>query len=151
MLRRLDRLLCVTQQPMSRSLTQPVALQCLDGRGRTVDLPAVLGYDPEDPWAVEVSFGRASGTVRWLVGRDLLLVGMTDPVGEGDVQLWPSIDEYGCAAVVVQLSSPNGRLVTQLPTRDLARFLDRTLALVPEGSESIDLELLVDSLTGSEG
>jgi hypothetical protein len=151
MLPRVARLLGVTQQPMSPCLTQRVALQCLDGRGRTVDLPAVLGYDPEDPWAIEMRFGRGSGTVRWLVGRDLLLEGLTDPVGEGDVQLWPSIDEHGCAAVIVELSSPNGRLVTQLPTRDLALFLDRTLALVPEGSEAIDLELLVESLTRSAG
>ena len=136
--------------PISRTVTQPVALQCLDARGRTVDLPAVLGYDPEDPWAVEVTFGPPSDTVRWLVGRDLLLQGMTEPAGEGDVELWPRIDEYGCAAVVIELRSPYGRLVTQLPTRDLGSFLTRTLAAVPKGTESIDLDLLVDSLTRSE-
>ncbi|WP_036508736.1 SsgA family sporulation/cell division regulator [Nocardioides sp. URHA0020] len=135
---------------MSSTLTQPVALQCLDSHGRSVDLAAVLGYDPADPWAVEVSFGQASGTVRWLIGRDLLLHGMTDPVGEGDVQLSPSIDEYGRAAVVLELRSPNGRLVTQLPTRELGAFLGRTLAVVPEGTESIDLDLMIEALSRSE-
>ena len=140
----------MTQQPTSRTLSQPVALQCLDARGRSIDLPAVLGYDPADPWAVEVTFGRSAETVRWLIGRDLMLAGMTDPVGEGDVQLSPSIDEYGRAAVVVELNSPNGRLVTQLATRDLGSFLARTLAMVPEGTESIDLDQMVKELTRSE-
>lgn len=137
-------------QPTSPALTQQVALQCLDARGRSVDLPAVLGYYPEDPWAVEVTFGKPGEAVRWLIGRDLLLQGMTDPAGEGDVQLWPSIDEYGRAAVVIELRSPHGRLVTQLPTRDLGSFLGRTLLLVPEGTERIDVDLMVDVLTRSE-
>jgi hypothetical protein len=145
------RLFGVTQQPISRTLSQPVALQCLDARGRSIDLPAVLGYDPADPWAVEVTFGGSADTVRWLIGRDLLLQGMTDPAGEGDVQLAPSIDECGRAAVVLELRSPHGHLVTQLPTRDLGSFLARTLALVPEGTESIDLDRLVDELARSEG
>ena len=137
-------------QPTSPALTQQVALQCLDARGRSVDLPAVLGYYPGDPWAVEVTFGKPGEAVRWLIGRDLLLQGMTDPAGEGDVQLWPSIDEYGRAAVVIELRSPHGRLVTQLPTRDLGSFLGRTLLLVPEGTERIDVDLMVDVLTRSE-
>jgi hypothetical protein len=141
----------VSQQPISRTLAQPVDLQCLDARGRSVDLPAVLGYDPADPWAVAVVFGKPSETVRWLIGRDLLLQGMTEPVGEGDVQLSPSIDEYGRACVVLELRSPHGRLVTQLSTRALGSFLGQTLALVPEGTESIDLDLLVEAVTRPEG
>ena len=140
----------MSHQPISRPLSQPVALQCLDARGRAVDLRAVLGYDPADPWAVQVSFGRPPETVRWLVGRDLLRQGMTEPVGEGDVQLSPSIDESGHATVVVELRSPHGRLVSQVATRDLDSFLARTFAVVPEGTEAIDLDRLVEELTGSQ-
>ncbi|MDF1605567.1 SsgA family sporulation/cell division regulator [Nocardioides sp. YIM 152315] len=140
----------MNQQSMPRRLSQDVTLQCLDARGRSIDLPALLAYDPTDPWAVEFTFGRPSGTVRWLIGRDLLLSGMTDPAGEGDVLAWPSIDEYGRAAVVLEFSSPHGRLVTQLSTRDLGSFLTRTLTVVPRGEERIDLDLLVESLTGSQ-
>ena len=135
---------------MPRRLSQQVTLQCLDARGRSIDLPALLAYDPADPWAIEFTFGQKSGPVRWLIGRDLLLVGLTDPAGEGDVMIWPSIDEYGRAAVVLELSSPNGRLVTQLPSRELGSFLARTLVVVPQGTEEIDLDLLVESLTGSQ-
>ncbi|MBB3044341.1 SsgA family sporulation/cell division regulator [Nocardioides sp. LMS-CY] len=140
----------MNQPPTSPRLSQAVALQCLDAYGRSVDLPALLAYEPTDPWAVEVTFGWPSGTVRWLIGRDLLLQGLTDPAGEGDVLVSPSIDDCGRAAVVLELSSPHGRLVTQLPTRELGTFLIRTLAVVPQGREEIDLDLLVETLTGSQ-
>ena len=96
----------MTQQPISPTLTQQVTLQCLDARGRSIDLPASLGYDPRDPWAVAITFGGPEEQVRWIVGRDLLLQGVTDPAGEGDILLWPSIDENGRAAVVMELRSP---------------------------------------------
>jgi hypothetical protein len=133
---------------MSRALSQELVLQCLDAYGRSLDLPASFGYDPSDPWAVWITFRGPRDEVRWAVGRDLLLQGMTDPAGEGDIQLWPSIDENGRAAVVMELCSPDGRLVTQLLTNELYRFLTRTLAAVPLGTESIDLDQMVAAITG---
>jgi sporulation and cell division protein SsgA len=142
----------VTQQPISRALTQELTLQVLDARGRTVDLRASFGYGAADPWAVWITFpgasARSTEPVRWAVGRDLLLQGLTDPAGEGDVQLFPSVDENGRAAVVIELRSPGGRFVGQMRTSDLYRFLSRTLALVPLGTETIDLDLLAEALTG---
>lgn len=132
--------------PSSPDVTQRVGLQCLDARGRSIDLPAALRYDPRDPWAVEIAFGRPGEEVRWLVGRDLLLEGRTDPTGEGDVQVSPSIDERGCAAVILELCSPSGRLIAQLSTRELTTFLDRTVAAVPPGTEQVDLDRLVAQL-----
>jgi hypothetical protein len=133
---------------MSQTLSQRLVLQCLDARGRNVDLPAVFAYDTSDPWAVTIIFGRSDDQVRWVIGRDLLRQGVTDPAGEGDVTLWPSIDECGRAAVVMELCSPGGRLVTQLHTSELSRFLDRTLAAVPAGTETVDLDQLVEARTG---
>ena len=148
----LARLLLVTQQPVSRTISADLVLQVLDAWGRTVDLPAELGYDPADPWAVWITFrgasGRSTEPVRWAMGRDLLMRGMTDPAGEGDVQLFPSVDENGRAAVVMELCSPDGRLVTQMRTSDLYGFLVKTLMAVPLGTESVDLDLLVESLIG---
>lgn len=146
------RLLVVTQQPISRTISADLVLQVLDAWGRTVDLPAEFGYDPADPWAVWITFrgasGRSTEPVRWAVGRDLLMSGMTDPAGEGDIQLFPSVDENGRAAVVMELCSPDGRLVTQLRTSDLNAFLVKTLMAVPLGTETVDLDLLVESLVG---
>ena len=56
--------------------------------------------------------------------------------------------ENGRAAVVMELCSPDGRLVTQLLTNELYRFLTRTLAVVPLGTESIDLDEMVAAITG---
>ncbi len=140
----------MNQQPIAPTLTQEVTLQRLDARGGSLDLPASLTYDPADPWAVAMTFRSRHEQVRWVVGRDLLLQGVTCPAGEGDVVLWPSIDENGRAAVVMELCSPGGRLQTRLRTHDLYRFLTRTLALVPLGTEWIDLEAMVGALTVSE-
>src|SRR4051812_12704877 len=136
----------VTQQPMSRALCQDIVLQCTAARGRTLDLPVSFGYDPHDPWAVSITFHGPRDSVRWAVGRDLLLQGLTDPAGEGDVQLWPSTDDAGRAAVVIEFSSPEGRLLAQVRTHELYRFLTRTLAVVPAGTEWMDLDLLVTEL-----
>lgn len=153
--RRALRLLVVTQQPISSAISAELVLQVLDAWGRTVDLPAEFGYDPADPWAVFITFGgasaRRSDPICWAVGRDLLLTGTTDPAGEGDVQLFPSVDENGRAAVVMEMCSPDGRLVTQLCTSELNAFLARTLALVPLGTETMDLDRLVEALAGGSG
>jgi hypothetical protein len=142
----------VNQQPLSPALSQGLRLQTLDAWGRTVDVPATFEYDAGDPWAVRVVFpggrGDAAAAVCWMVGRELLLQGLTEPAGEGDVRLFPSVDEDGRAAVVMELCSPDGRLVLQLPTLELHRFLSRTLTVVPRGAESIDLDRLVDALVG---
>jgi hypothetical protein len=138
----------VTQQPISRALSQELTLQVLDAWGRTVDLSASFEYDARDPWAVWIAFHGTGEDVRWAVGRDLLLQGLTEPAGEGDVQLFPSVDEDGRAAVVMELCSPDGRLVTQLRTSELYAFLSRTLAIVPLGAETVDLDLLVETLIG---
>jgi Streptomyces sporulation and cell division protein, SsgA len=149
------RLLPVTQQPISRTISADLVLQVLDAWGRTVDLPAEFGYDPADPWAVWITFrgasGRSTEPVRWAVGRDLLMRGVTDPAGEGDVLLFPSVDENGRAAVVMELCSPDGRLVTQLRTSELYGFLVKTLMAVPLGTETIDLDLMVEALVGQSG
>ncbi len=144
------RLLGVSQQPISRTHAQDLVLQVLDAWGRTVDLNAEFAYDAADPWAVIITFrgasGRSTEPVTWAVGRDLLLQGLTDPAGEGDVQLFPSVDEGGRAAVIMELRSPDGRLVTQMCSSELYRFLSRTLMIVPRGSESMDLDRLAEEL-----
>jgi Streptomyces sporulation and cell division protein, SsgA len=129
-------------------LSQDLTLQVLDAWGRTVELTVAFGYDAGDPWAVWITFGRTGEPVRWAVGRDLLLRGLTDPAGEGDIQLFPSVDENGRAAVVMEFCSPHGRLVTQMRTSELYGFLSRTLAVVPLGTERIDHDLLVATLVG---
>lgn len=142
----------MAQQPISRDVSQDLTLQCLDTRGRPVELVASFGYDPSDPYAVWLTFRAKSGDVRWAVSRALLLRGLADPAGEGDIRLWPSIDQDARAVVVMDFRSPGGRLVAQVNSQDLHAFLNRTQAAVPLGTERghLDLDELVCSLLDSE-
>ena len=100
-----------------------------------------------------VTFGVRPASIRWAICRTLLSRGLTDPAGDGDVQLWPSIDEDGRGVVMLEFRSPDGRLVAQASTRELYRFLTRTLAVVPSGTEAAHFdvdELIADLLRISE-
>lgn len=129
-------------------VTQPVMMECVDGAGQSMTLEAVLGYTAADPYAVTTTFRTAAGDVIWTFARELLVRGLTSPAGDGDVHVWPCLDASGNAVVIVELNSPDGELLVQIPTKDLYSFVNRTLAAVPVGSESdhMDLDLLIDRL-----
>ena len=83
-----------------------------------------------------IRFGTQETSMRWALSRELLASGLTDRAGDGDVQLWPGTDKDGHSVVVMEFRSPDGRLIAEAPTRDVYRFLTRSLAAVPAGSES---------------
>ena len=102
-------------------------------------------YDVSDPYAVHMAFHTGTGeVVEWTFARQLLTDGVTRPVGEGDVQVWPS--QSGSQQIVcLALSSPSGRALFEIPLASLVEFLTKTYAVVPTGSESnhvdVDAEL----------
>lgn len=143
----------MTQQPRARVLAQQIELRWVGRRGRYEPVRAGFAYDPWDPYAVWVSLPAGEVETRWAMCRSLLSRGLTDPVGEGDVQLWPSTDETGGGIVVMDLWSHAMHVVAEVPTRDLYRFLTRTLATVPFGTEHQHLDvdgLIADLLAGSD-
>ncbi|WP_104106693.1 SsgA family sporulation/cell division regulator [Nocardioides sp. 616] len=115
---------------------QDITMQCIDSLGRGHDLETVFSYQRSDPFAVTITFVTHEGDLPWTFSRDLLARGMTEPTGDGDVHVSPSIDQRGRAVVVVELSSPDGHLVTQAYIKDVRQFISRSFALVPEGEES---------------
>ena len=141
----------MTYQPISRTLSQELTLHCLDPWGRALSLATSFVYDARDPYAVKIVFPNPTGEVAWLICRATLLRGLTDPAGLGDVHVWPSIDQDGRAVVVLEFRSPDGHLVAQASTHEVYRFLTRTLAAVPAGTEGrhVDLDGLVTALLGS--
>lgn len=143
----------MTQQPMSRVLAQQIGLRAIGRRGRYEDVEAGFSYDPSDPYAVWVSLPADDVEIRWAMCRSLLSRGLTDPVGEGDVQLWPSTDETGSGIVVLDLWSHELHVVAEVPTRELYRFLTRTLAAVPFGTEHqhLDVDGLINDLLAGSG
>ena len=116
----------------------------------TTPLPvrAGLRYDVTDPYAVQVAFHTGSGgdsdTVEWTFARALLSEGVSAPVGDGDVQVWPS-SSSGSRVVCLSLSSPSGKALFEVPLAELVEFLGQTYEAVPSGSESdhvdVDAEL----------
>lgn len=140
----------MTQQPVPRAVSHELVLVCLDRAGQPLDLGASLDYSPSDPYAVWLTFHAPSGDVTWAMSRSLLSCALTRPAGEGDVRMWPSIDESARAVVVMEFRSPDGRLVAQAPTQKVHHFLTHTLALVPLGTESdyVDVDELIESILG---
>jgi sporulation and cell division protein SsgA len=119
-------------------------------------VPAALVYDSRDPFAVRVCFGDGGpddgdtspeaaydvfdevpdedSGVEWLLSRDLLRAGLTSPVGEGDVRLWPA--RGGLDVVFLQLRAPSGEALFELSGAVVGDFLRETELLVPSGAES---------------
>lgn len=138
----------MTQQQQPRVHAQELTLRCVDPLGVSREVLAQFAFDPSDPYAVWVILPWVDDTHRWAMCRSLLCRGLTDPVGEGDVQLWPSTDKTGSGVVVMDLWSAGVHVVAEVSTRDLYRFLTRTLAVVPFGSEHLhlDVDLMIGDL-----
>lgn len=104
---------------------------------------ASLRFDPEDPYAVHVLFHAESATgepVGWSFARELLVTGLDEPAGIGDVRVWPWNSTRG-DFVALALSSPDGNALFEVPRSVLVRFLRRTYIAVPRGRESEHLDV----------
>jgi hypothetical protein len=136
------------QHPSGRPVTvaAEVVVECIDDAGRTHPMSTVFGFDPGDPFAVTITFLAPTGDLPWTFGRDLLMAGLNSPTGVGDVRVWPSRDEFGTDVVMIEFSSPDGHLLTQVGAGEVAGFLAETIGAVPPGAETEHLDL--DDLVG---
>jgi hypothetical protein len=123
------------------ALTQPVTLELIDPTGAVTPIDAELHYDPRDPYAVTTVFMTGASQVRWTFGRDLLVEGLYEPSGDGDVHVWPCLDSDGHAVVIIELCSPDGEALVQAKTGDLSSFVDRMSKVVELGNESAHLNV----------
>jgi Streptomyces sporulation and cell division protein, SsgA len=123
--------------------SSPITLQLVGPQSWT-EVPALLCYDPTDPFAVRIAFGDVGDEndlvdvdeagIAWLVSRELLQSGLDRPSGEGDVRVWPA---HGATDVLfLHLRAPSGEALFELSRATVAAFLRQTEALVPSGSES---------------
>jgi hypothetical protein len=104
---------------------------------------ASLRYDPADPYAVHILFhADAAGgePVGWSFARELLVTGLDEPAGIGDVRVWPWATPRG-DFVALALSSPDGNALFEVPRGVLVRFLRRTCVAVPRGREAEQLDV----------
>jgi hypothetical protein len=104
---------------------------------------ASLRYDPDDPYAVHLVFHPASTggePVSWSFARELLVSGLDEPTGSGDVRVWPWVSLRG-DFVALALSSPDGNALFEVPRTIVVRFLRSTYVAVPHGRESDHLDV----------
>ncbi|MFD3520524.1 SsgA family sporulation/cell division regulator [Streptomyces sp. NPDC058653] len=103
---------------------------------RSIPVPARLTYRTDDPYAVHITFHISSDTpVNWTFARELLVEGVFRPCGHGDVRVWPTKVD-GRTVLCVALSSPDGDALLEAPSAAVSAWLERTLRLVPPGTEA---------------
>ncbi|MGW0082440.1 SsgA family sporulation/cell division regulator [Streptomyces sp. NPDC003393] len=108
---------------------------------RGIPVPARLGYRTDDPYAVHLDFHVDSAhPVHRTFARELLMEGVFPPCGHGDVRVWPSSTD-GRAVVLPALGSPDGEALLKAPAAPVSAWLERTLRVVPPGSEGERLGL----------
>ncbi|MER5460931.1 MULTISPECIES: SsgA family sporulation/cell division regulator [unclassified Streptomyces] len=115
--------------------------------GRTVPVPTRLVYRTDDPYAVHVAFHTDTDTpVEWFFARDLLIEGVFHPTGQGDVKIWPGRTPRTMNFVYLLLSAPDEHALLQAPAAAVSAWTERTLRLVPPGSEESRLPSDVSTL-----
>jgi hypothetical protein len=117
-----------------------VQLRLVVADADAVPLPVSLRYSAADPYAVRAVFSGDGVEVEWVFARDLLRTGLSTPIGDGDVHVWPSWGT-GRELVMISLTSPDGQAVLEAGAEDVRTFLDRTAVVVPDGEESLYLDL----------
>ena len=134
------------------TVTQNLTLELIDASGSVTPLEAELHYAPSDPYAVTAVFMTGAAPVRWTFGRDLLIEGLYEPTGDGDVHVWPCLDADGRAVVIIELCSPDGEALVQAKTGDLSSFVDRMTKAVGPGSEAhhLDVDAALASIFDAE-
>ena len=105
------------------------------------EVPATLGYDVADPYAVRIAFGDPDGDdgISWLLARDLLRTGLDRPAGDGDVRLWPARTTGD--VLFLHLRAPSGEALFEVSRTAVAAFLRQTEQLVPVGREAAVLQV----------
>ena len=100
-----------------------------------VELMASLYYTAADPYAVRLAFHLGlDESIEWVIARELLLEGLDNRAGLGDVQVWPA--HADTSTIYLSLTSPSGDALFEVPRDKIADFLSGTARIVPAEAES---------------
>jgi len=124
------------------TVTKAMTLDLIDATGAATPLETEFSYNPADPFAVTATFLTLAGQVRWTFGRDLLIGGLYEPTGDGDVHVWPCLDNDAHSVVMIELCSPDGEALVQARTMDVTAFVEAMTRAVAPGAEThlLDVE-----------
>ncbi|MFF8556513.1 SsgA family sporulation/cell division regulator [Streptomyces sp. NPDC015501] len=100
-----------------------------------------LRYERDDPLAVEFTFHGPTGTLaRWSFSRDLLLAGMCEIAGQGEVMIWPSEEDPADSTLFLRLGLQERHAILAVRRAPVHHWLTRTLAVVPVGQEMAGMD-----------
>lgn len=125
-----------------RTVAHELPVRLVVSHDLSVSIRAELGYEADDPYAVRALFHTLdqSGTVEWLLSRDMLAQALSEHTGHGDVHMWPASDS-GRDVVSIVLTSPAGSALLEFPAQGVESFLRETWSAVPPGTESSRFDL----------
>ncbi|MFF6778686.1 SsgA family sporulation/cell division regulator [Streptomyces sp. NPDC012637] len=103
-------------------------------------IEVAFSYDPDDPWAVLVTFGRSDHAVDWTLSRELLHRGTRTPCGEGDVQLWPLRQGGRKGRLRIRLGGTGVPVLVDVDRSALRAWLTTTFDAVPAGTEATRID-----------
>jgi len=131
----------------SYDVVEVVAMQLIGSDASVIPVSTELSFRTSDPYTVRAVFTGPHTMSTWLLGRELLSLGMLAsadaPAGPGDVQVWRDEDpDY----TLVSLNGVEGSALLAAPTEPITRFLAATEALVPLGAESARMESEITAL-----
>jgi hypothetical protein len=131
--------------------SEPVPWKLLVPDDRTVLFPGDLCYKSTDPYAVRITF-HLDDTMDWVFARTLLIAGLLEPSGVGDVEISPC-HRNDVDTVQITLKAHHVCAVLEAPARMIAAFLKQTCQAVPLGMEHrhLDLDRLVARLVQDVG
>jgi hypothetical protein len=115
----------------------------------TTPLLSRLSFHIDEPFAVSVAFRTEWGRwIEWTFARDLLVTGLTEPSGIGDVRVRPDLSEDE-TLLTLEIESPDGYAAFDLEREDIDTFVNATIELVPLGAESeyFDVDGLIEEIS----
>lgn len=141
-----------TSQEPGPGIFEPTMWRLVVPDDRNILIPGSLWYSSADPYAVGITFRVHGDKLDWLFSRSLLIGGLHEPVGTGDVEISPCHSD-GMDTVRITLKARYTDAVLEVPARVIAAFLNRTCQAVPIGTEHrhLDLDDLVCRLVQDTG
>src|SRR6478736_4377323 len=121
------------QTKTAQVVTESVELEFVDPQGEATSIDADLVFDPADPYAVTMVFRTGVQEVLWTFGRELLVEGLFEPTGDGDVHVWPCLGPGRRGVGINRLLPPRGRVPRPAGSRKGPPLLPLMPASVPDG------------------
>ncbi|MGV9887148.1 SsgA family sporulation/cell division regulator [Streptomyces sp. NPDC003395] len=101
---------------------------------------AEFRFDPDMPAVITVEFVAERGPSSvWRIGRELLHHGLTAMSGSCDVRMWPTLPGERPSSWLL-LESDEAEALFELPTTELAEWLDATYRVTPAETEMDSLD-----------